>query len=85
MFCPANGLTAKADPDPICVLLCSYRKLTADGEWPSTAPFDEVLGPLNGLFPVLSLRTNKAEVMCVDARTLSSARRSADPILCVLS
>ncbi|GHJ89415.1 hypothetical protein NliqN6_5817 [Naganishia liquefaciens] len=39
----------------------NYRKLVADGKWAPTTPFEEALGPLNGQFPLVSLRTNKAD------------------------
>ncbi|GAA5875787.1 hypothetical protein JCM3774_006457 [Rhodotorula dairenensis] len=41
----------------------NYRKLVSDAWWPTTASFDDALGPLRGQIDILSLRTCKADTV----------------------
>ncbi|KAI0297018.1 hypothetical protein B0F90DRAFT_1742372 [Multifurca ochricompacta] len=51
----------------------SYRKLTGDLRWPVDTPFETAVGPLARSFPLLSLRTNKADVAVGIPRSVAEA------------
>jgi len=56
----------------------NYRKLTGDLRWPVDTPFETAVGPLAHAFPLLSLRTNKADVVVGIPRSVAEALDERD-------
>ena len=50
-------------PAAVAVTNLSTPRLTGDIQWPASTAFEKAIGPLAGSFPILSLRTNKADVV----------------------
>ncbi|KAI0289666.1 DUF89 domain-containing protein [Russula brevipes] len=56
----------------------NYRKLTGDIRWPVDTSFETAVGPLAGSFPLLSLRTSKADVVVGIPRSVAEALDAQD-------
>lgn len=55
------------------------NRLTGDIKWPVHTPFIDAIGPLNGAIPILSLRTNKADVVVGVSEAVAQEIETKDP------
>ena len=56
-----------------------FVRLTGDIRWPAWTPFDVAIGPLAQSFPILSLRTNKADVVVAVEKEVAEHLDQNDP------
>jgi hypothetical protein len=56
-----------------------FVRLTGDIRWPAWTPFDVAIGPLAQSFPILSLRTNKADVVVGVKKEVAEHLDQSDP------